>query len=514
MQEDGVILQRTDYLEYWLSHASADTVFEWLKKEQPRATWCEEALITRNEPLINLGLALWGYDAKTGEHLFRNGDRTIKKAALEGYSVKDWHGRPSWVESSGVLREILRSYNESDISLEADRDDTPFELLASFLRNRFIRYEVLTYLFERSGYFEKLTDQHWVKAIGCTVLNPRLRPPYEDMMDPFKHRTIDRMLQSAWKLFETMPVDNLSAYFLSKIGESLPKLGPSGMDVSATIKRWEGDDVDIVQCRCQLAKRLPYDLKSNLKNSDDIALRLAYYADAPIDSPEELRECFEKDKDGFLDLAIDNPKFYQNAALRAELRKCCGYMHINHLENRTKRFLQEHPEWFLDSDDAASWIDKIEDPALRTEKRLEFLQKKTETISKEFVESDNFIKSEAFITSTLVDEVKAIKTMLFGMTTADGWWRTNAQSWLILLCIGIIGWPLVPSISHFIPKLGIAFLDGVIEVGIAMTIAAIIFLSVGAVIQRISDRWVKRKLEELISLTRAARARGETPVSE
>ena len=538
MKEDEVPWQRnTDYLEYWLSHASADSVFEWLRKEQPQPTWCEEALIARNEPLINLGLALWGYDAKTGEHLFRNGDKTIKKAALEGCSVMDWYmpGNPSWVESSGVLWEILQAYNDSDISLEADRDYTPLELLASFLRNRFIRYEVLTYLYERSGYFENLTDHHWVKAIGCTALNPRLRPSYEDMMDFNKHRTIDGMLRSAWKLFETMPVDEQSARILSDIGENITTPGTPGasdiIDLPATINRWKRDnenandvlpDYDkspalfdpFVKCRFQLAKHLPYDRKSDLKNSDDVALRLAYYADTSIDTLEEFREYFEKDKDDFLSIAIDKPELYRDAALRKELQKCC---HTSEFENRAKRFLQEHPDWFLVGDDASSWIDKIEDPVLRTEKRLELIQRKTENISKEFVVSDEFVKTDAFVTSTLIDEVKAIKTMLFGMVTADGWWRTNVTSWLTLLCIGIIGWPLVPRISGSIPKLGIDFLDGVIELGIAMAIAALIFLSVGAVIQLISDRWVKRKLEELNSLTRTARARdesSETPASK
>lgn len=515
MKEDDVILQNSDYLKYWLSHASADTVFKWLREWRSCPFSCREALFARNEPLINLGLALWVYDNKIAEQLFRNGDWTIKRAVLEGPSVRtretryDW-GPNSWVESSGVLEEILESCcneccDESWNALASFllnkfvRGYIPeglnescvesWQLLKSFLCNKHIPGEILAYLYQRSGPFEILRDHHWVTAIECTVSNPNT--------DYF-----------AWKLFETMPVNYSTARILAEMGQKLIMDVPpdmdmpvfmdlpvaiKSMDVPAAIKRWKSENENIseshlspldlkkfqspfVECRFHLTRLLYRNSEDyDLKNSDDIALRLAYYADARIDTLEELKECFEKDKGDFLHFAIDKPEFYKNQLLRKELRACVDNVpyYSNHFEKRSEqllqehpdwflldvydgtlrlrwdaaywidkiddsdwqrvirareaekpgsaydyfvgrdnphhwidkikapalqRFLQNHPDWFLEREDAASLIDKIDDHALRAEKRLEFVLKKTEKTSN--------------ITSTLIDEVKAIKDEL------------------------------------------------------------------------------------------------------
>ncbi len=401
MKEDDVILQNTDYLEYWLSHASADTVFKWLRERQSTPFSCRKALFARNEPLINLGLALWGYDDKIAERLFRYGDKTIKRAALEGPSVKTRNdGNPSWVESSGVLEEILESCCSESCD-ESWNDLAPFllnkfvagympkglnescveswQLLKSFLRNKRIPGEILVDLYERSGPFEILRDHHWVTAIECTVSN---------------HNTN----YFAWKLFETMPVNHSSARILAEMGQKLTMDVPPDMDVPAAIKRWTSENENIsesylspldlkkflypfVECRFHLARLLYRNRKGHdLKNSDDIALRLVYYADALIDTPEEFRECFEKDKDDFLHVAIDKPEFYRNQVLRKELRACVIHApeipvhYSDQFKNRAEQLLQEHPSWFLLDDyygtlrlrwDAAYWIDKIEDPDMQ-----------------------------------------------------------------------------------------------------------------------------------------------------
>jgi hypothetical protein len=73
------MIENHEFTSYWLSHASADVVFEWLREYRlgkyiGETEEIEKTLIERNEPLINLGLALYGHQAETGLSFFRNGD--------------------------------------------------------------------------------------------------------------------------------------------------------------------------------------------------------------------------------------------------------------------------------------------------------------------------------------------------------------------------------------------------------------------------------------------------------
>ena len=120
MQKDKV-MENHEFQLYWLSHAKADMVFEWLREQKPNFQYeaggaeIETTLIERCEPLINLGLALYAtLLGKTSLNLFRNGDRTIKKAVLAGPSVRrgmDLIGQ-NWIEMYGVLKELLETFDE------------------------------------------------------------------------------------------------------------------------------------------------------------------------------------------------------------------------------------------------------------------------------------------------------------------------------------------------------------------------------------------------------------------
>jgi len=95
-------------------------VFNWL--EENKATKkksifdtdreeLEKALIARNEPLINLGLALFGFEGNTGITLFQIEDKIIKKAVLAGTTVGSKLG-DSWIERSGELNSLLDKFDE------------------------------------------------------------------------------------------------------------------------------------------------------------------------------------------------------------------------------------------------------------------------------------------------------------------------------------------------------------------------------------------------------------------
>ena len=416
------VMENEEFQKYWLTHANTNAVFEWLRAQKPRfGVWSgkseeiETVLIERHEPLINLGLALYATDLsdETSLSLFRNNDRTIKKAALSGDISGFLH---SWVERHGILDEILDSFDA--------------ELLKYLLSNESIPDDLLVSLYKREKLFNSLTDEQWLTAIAFTTSNPRISTLLDELpWDGFEYFRYCEVFTAGWKLFETLPVNEKSAAVLSHLGENLVPDKSNDMDVFATIKRWkvEGNDESdglinsYVKCRYVLAKLIgcgAWAVKDrfreaigtefeSLKDSDDLALRLSYYRRFRAHEPEEVRKLFEKDNDKFLNVALYNTNLYVNEAIRDELNKCCQdyedpYHASSHLESfdaQVKRLTKEHPEWFPDFEGEITF-DEVEDPLLRTNKRLEHLQQQTKILSQKL------IGSESENQPTLIDDMK------------------------------------------------------------------------------------------------------------
>ena len=196
MSKDQV-MENEEFQKFWLAHANANSVFEWLRAESPHFSQKEEiqkVLIERNEPLINLGLALYATDLsdETSLSLFRNNDKTIKKAALS--SVIPIGLLVSWVERPEVLGEILQSFDE--------------DLLKPLLSNQSIPDDLLVSLYEREKPFSSLTDEQWLTAIAFTTSNPRISTPLDELpWDPDIWVQYREVFTAAWKLFETLPIN-------------------------------------------------------------------------------------------------------------------------------------------------------------------------------------------------------------------------------------------------------------------------------------------------------------------
>ena len=413
MSKDPV-MENEEFLKYWLIHADANSVFEWLREYKPSLSFKEEiqtVLIERHEPLINLGLALYatGLSDETSLSLFRNDDRTIKKAALS--SVIPIKLLVSWIESPEVLGEILKSFDE--------------ELLKTLLSNESVPEEVLVFLYKREKPFDSLTDEQWLKAIAFTVSNPRIGTPLDGWpWDFFEFGSYQQVFSTGWKLFETLPVNKDSAAVLSHLGENLVPDKPHDMDVFATIKRWEGENDEssdayffdvYLKCRYVLAKLIDEGKGigtefESLKDNDDLALRLSYYNRFRAHKPEEVRELFEKDNNKFLDVAIYNTKLYMNENIREELRQCCRdyedpyalMIYPKNFTEQVERLTKDHPEWFPDFDGTIPF-DAIEDPLQRVNKRLGFLQQQTRTLSQTLIGTEDQPSSIDYIHSAVKD---------------------------------------------------------------------------------------------------------------
>jgi hypothetical protein len=188
-------MKNQEFLVNRLSHSNQETVYSWLetnqqKKDGPFSSIdrevLENALLKRDEPLINLGLALFGYEEKTGLTLYSKDDKFLKKAVLAGTTIRKFFGH-SWV--SGVVNALI--------------DEKNTELLGALLSNPIIDDNILINLYEKKDSFERIDDDFWYTLIAHSVSNPRLHTPYDDKwMDGWSEYSYSRVFVAGWELFE------------------------------------------------------------------------------------------------------------------------------------------------------------------------------------------------------------------------------------------------------------------------------------------------------------------------
>ena len=137
-------------------------------------------------------------------------------------------------------------------------------------------------------------------------------------------------------------------------------------------------------CRTALGRLLD---KDESKDSDDIALRQAYYNGLVWHqrSPDDVEHAFEKDKENFLEVVVGNDLIYANEDVRKAFSACCDeytrgdndmyYSFSARRNDYQEKLEQEHPEWFTEFGEDPRF-DLVSDLQLRNEKRLVFLQNK------------------------------------------------------------------------------------------------------------------------------------------
>jgi hypothetical protein len=391
-------VQSQEFLIFRLTHASQEEVYSWLEDNKPKDVkskfssdreQLESALLSRDKPLVNLGLALFGFEKETGLEIYKKSGELLKKAVLSGTTIGSSIG-DKWIVNEGILDELLVSKNS--------------DLLSGLFSNPFVDNDLLVNLYEKNEYFEKLDYDFWFELIAHTLSNPRLSTPYsETWMNPWAEYSYRGIFSAGWKLFEKLPVNKKSAVLLSRLAETIVQDKLHDMALYDVIKRWKVDDTDkyvdyYALCRKALANFID-DFKpefQKLKESEDVALRQSYYHRFAPEQKEEVRELFEKDNEKFLEEAIENINLYKKESIRDELRKCCwdykdpyhDLLYPNTFNSRVEQFSKKHPEWFKDFGGEVPF-DLIEDPIERINKQLAYVNQKITTISEKLFESRN-----------------------------------------------------------------------------------------------------------------------------
>lgn len=295
---------------YRLQHSSADTVYAWLEdhslitpneaRTSPSRRQLEEALLAREHPLINLGLAQFCWTPSVARRLFTgaNYDIAVRVAVATSPAIGlDLDGNP-W-----VLPCILRVMEQEESAV-----------LQAMLGNAHLPDVVLLAFVERSGVFAHIADAEWLGLLASLGNNARLHSPVSAPWDGYAEYQYNKLVETFWSLFETVPVSAESASILSAIGNFAVPLAPPSMDIDATMVRW-GDTQEtsssLFLVRATLARLMllmPH-LRDTMPEHSDLAVRYAYYLHEPM-SIGELDLYHGRDGKAFSEAAISNHTLY------------------------------------------------------------------------------------------------------------------------------------------------------------------------------------------------------------
>ncbi|AOW77219.1 hypothetical protein A3Q34_16945 [Colwellia sp. PAMC 20917] len=407
---------------YLLKHSEPQFVFDSLEKNRRKKinimdedrSKLEEMLLERNDPIIDLALALHGSTPDIGYELFKRPDKELQLATLSGTQVlKEFLGKDDFADR--VLNDLI------------EKDDT--ELYRAYFSNDLLPDEIIISLYEREEPFDKLDDRDWVLCCSYTDKNKRISTPYDrTWIDGFDEYLYNSLFHAGWKLFEKFPKTPLAANVLSQLACKLVTQTPHDFNIIDALNRWQKEtdtDSDAYDMARSYGANMITDSREfqELKKSDDFALRKAYYRNQKWVKPEDVLEGFEKDSINYIDEALNNMNIFSNAEAREALRKVCWDApdpgsrmdQVNYFNGRSEYWQSQHPEWFKDEWTGELPFEEIENQNDRIEKRIEHLSDGLNKLNKKLsVEDDSDYENEreVSITHYLKSEMEAIAQLL------------------------------------------------------------------------------------------------------
>jgi hypothetical protein len=333
-------------LEARLLNASPEVVYQSLKRNALRAmnnsSWefsqssFERNLFLRNESLVNLGLATFGFDQDTYNSLYNLSRSRIDNEA---------DGRYKLGLRTGCLANIITSNMTSYTNTKGVIDVEELRRILSdgghneyhaLLRNPAVPDDLLVDIFNRTGPATDLPDKRWRWVVEVAGKNPRLNSENLDIDydDPCPDLGYRRIQEAIFHLLEIAPVQES---WVSSLCWLLNDLDPFGLhspsNIDKVLKRWkvisvqkaggisrnEGTYTDLSQSdelRCLIAILYGgYLAKKDLSKSNDVALRSAYYAQARL-TASDMKVGFTRDEDIFIFAALSNARIIEDSKLR------------------------------------------------------------------------------------------------------------------------------------------------------------------------------------------------------
>jgi hypothetical protein len=334
-------------LEARLLASSPEAVFDELKKLSAKTRahpfWnnsgdkYEISLVSRNERLINLGLAAYGTNQEVLKALYKHGLEPAKDVSDTSYREGLRIGclsnstAPAAHFSFQFPIEIIGSEEIRRIVNEASSSE-----VAALIQNPKVSDNLLEALYKHQGVFAGTLEERWQQLIYVSASNARLVTEYEYEDSPnMGHYGIHK---SIFGLLETAPVnyqwlrtlyhllDHLNFRQVHRAEHIDQVLGrwaqlPTSKEKNSLEEGYFTTRNIRDEFRCLIATLYSHGFVNKKtvlhgdRDADDLALRCAYYAAADL-TARDMEAGYKKDGDVFTFAATLNSRVHQRRELR------------------------------------------------------------------------------------------------------------------------------------------------------------------------------------------------------
>jgi hypothetical protein len=297
----------------------------------------EEILLKRGEPLIDLGLANYGANAKVVAELYHRAVTTtdnllearyrkgLQIACLSNQSIKEVHFLFKF--PNGLIGPEETARVVAGAGSAKDRNPSEgYGAAKALICNPTVDEEFLEALYERKEPFSKIGDDCWELLVLMSQDNKRLttREDTDDMPD-MGHSGI---LRSIFKLLAIAPVNN---FWLRNLYGLLDSLGhqrmPTTDGIDHVLSRWaalkdrtdkgeliEGYSTELSlrdEFRCLIAAMYGKGFKNDRiivhgsPTASDLAVRCAYYGNGDL-TLNEMKKGYKRDGEAYLFAVVKN----------------------------------------------------------------------------------------------------------------------------------------------------------------------------------------------------------------
>ncbi len=343
----------------------------------------EKSLLARNEPLIDLGLALYASEAEVVAVLYKKSHAKpadqIQERYLRGLRIaclsNEVVAAIPMRASSEFPKNVLSEKEFERLMTEGENDE-----IIALLSNSNLADEVLTALYKNEGLFASLSDERRHLLVAGSANNPRLitNEDSELGLDIGHMRIRDAIIT----MLASAP---LTESWLFTLRNLLNHLYLSHLDfhfsderITSVLERWAKVPVtkdEIENCyyttlsmkdefRCLVAAICGDHLGS--PNAAEVVLRCAYYGKAKL-TVKEMEDGFARDQEVYLLAVLCNNSVYKESLLRELLenelrhrgerkmeyvyRRRCEQIHKRQMELSPQRRPSFDPRPFSNMDD-------------------------------------------------------------------------------------------------------------------------------------------------------------------
>lgn len=348
----------------YLAKALPEAVVEWLKvnwqepeegiygdmwrHEDDGRRLLEYVLYRRNDPFIDYGLARYGFSLNVIQRVYDRGDETARLAAI---------GNPNGNTHLKQAKDILINGKYRAVNL--------------LLQNKYLAGGFINNLFNRKESFSDIDDDRFLLILTAIKGNERLNRPYKSLyLDGFDDYQYHKAFSAAWELTKSVPVSQRWAVVLWELLANCQK--PVGFEeLEETIQRWRIDkptdgEVEWFERSPSFSVRALLGSLSendeNLMNSDDPAMRVAFYRKFKPYKYKDWSDYLERDGGEFVNAALSNDNLWRSEKYREQLSQACWdvpdpnhTMDVpNDYRGREAFYRERHPDWFADEDESDS----------------------------------------------------------------------------------------------------------------------------------------------------------------